>query len=227
MTTETQLTLHKTIAKNILALPHERPLLVGIDGKDASGKTTFADNLATTLAAATEREVIRISLDDFFLPRAIRSRQNDQARGCYEDTFDISGIVEHLFTPIRNLFTYTSKIFDYKNDMPVDIETKAVSANALFILDGVFLQRPEFRKYWDYTVLLDVSDETAIARGAVRDTGRISDIEAACIKYINRYIASQKIYYSECNPAQRANIVIDNTDFSNPVIVSAYNRLSY
>ena len=185
MTTETQLTLHKTIAKNILALPHERPLLVGIDGKDASGKTTFADNLAATLAAATEREVIRISLDDFFLPRAIRSRQNDQARGCYEDTFDISGIVEHLVTPIRNHFTYTSKIFDYKNDMPVDIETKAVSANALFILDGVFLQRPEFRKYWDYTVLLDVSDETAIARGAVRDTGRISDIEAACIKYIN------------------------------------------
>lgn len=208
------------ITSDILTLGSSEPLLVGIDGKDASGKTTFADNLATVLKKHTDREVIRISLDDFFQPRAIRSRQIDQARGCYEDTFDIEGVINYLLSPIKQDGTYTTKIFDYADDSSVNIINSNAPSSAVCVIDGVFLQRPELRNYWDYTVLLEVSDQTAISRGAVRDTERIGDLEAARQKYINRYIASQKIYYNECNPKKRATVIIDNTNYENPVIIS-------
>jgi uridine kinase len=216
---EAQHQVLRQIASNTLTINAPQPLLLGVDGKDASGKTTFANNLAAVLNEQTQREVIRVSLDDFFQPRAIRSRQTDQARGCYEDTFDNAGIIKYLFNPIRSNNTYTTKIFDYKSDSPVGIISASATPDAIFVIDGVFLQRPEFREYWDYTVLLDVSDETAIERGAVRDTGRIGDLEAAREKYINRYIASQKIYYDECEPQKIASIIIDNTDYENPVVI--------
>lgn len=208
----------KQISSNLLKIESSTPLLVGIDGKDASGKTTFANNLANILTEQTDREIIRISLDNFFQPRAIRSQQANQARGCYEDTFDITGIINHLLSPIRSNGTYTTKIFDYKSDSSVEISPSTASPDALFLIDGVFLQRPEFRKYWDYTVLLDVSDETAIERGSIRDKGRIGDLELARQKYISRYITSQKIYYDECEPQNRASIIIDNSDYEKPVI---------
>jgi putative protein kinase ArgK-like GTPase of G3E family len=40
------------------------PLRVGIDGRSAAGKTTFADELAAALRGRG-REVLRASLDDF------------------------------------------------------------------------------------------------------------------------------------------------------------------
>lgn len=215
---EAQYQIMEQIVSGILSINTSQPLLVGIDGKDASGKTTFADNLAIVLKKQTTREIIRVSLDDFFQPRSIRSQQSDQAQGCYEDTFDNPRIIKYLLDSVRSNGTYTTKIFDYKNDSSVEIITATASPNAIFVIDGVFLQRPEFREYWDYTVLLDVSDETAIERGAVRDTGRIGDLKAAREKYINRYIASQKIYYDECEPQKRAGIIIDNTDYQNPVV---------
>jgi uridine kinase len=216
---EPQNRILKQITSTLSNIGKQRPLLVGIDGKDASGKTTFANNLASVLRSQTNREIIRVSLDDFFQPRAIRSHQEDQARGCYDDTFDITGILNYLLLPVQSNGTYTTKIFDYKSDSSVEVVTASASSDAIFVIDGVFLQRPEFRDYWDYTVLLDVSDETAIERGAVRDTGRIGDLESARQKYIKRYIASQKIYYDECDPQKRASIVVDNTDYENPVIV--------
>lgn len=217
--TNPQLKISQTICYSILSLTSDHPLLVGIDGKDASGKTTFADNLAAILKNKTGREVIRISLDNFFQPRAIRSRQQNQARGCYEDTFNIEGIRKQLLEPLRSTNTYTTKIFDYKTDSPVEIDSNTASNDAIVIVDGVFLQRPEFREYWDYVVLLEVSDEIAIERGIVRDTERIGDVETARQKYINRYIASQKIYYDECQPQQKASVIIDNSDYTNPAIV--------
>jgi uridine kinase len=216
---EMQQRILELLISKILDIKTSTPLLIGVDGKDASGKTTFANSLSSVLQKQAEREIIRVSLDDFFQPRALRSHQENQAIGCYEDTFDIQGIINYLLAPIKSNRSYTTKIFDYKTDTSIDIITQYAASDAIFVIDGVFLQRPEFREYWDYTVLLDVSDETAIERGAVRDTNRIGDIEAARSKYINRYIASQKIYYDECEPQKRSDIIIDNTDYKNPIVL--------
>ncbi len=52
------------LADRLAAIEREHPLRVAIDGVDASGKTTFADELAL-LVEARGRSVIRASIDGF------------------------------------------------------------------------------------------------------------------------------------------------------------------
>jgi uridine kinase len=59
------------LAHVILAVRRDHPTRVAIDGIDAAGKTTLAYELAP-LVEAGGREAIRVSLDDFHLPRSRR-----------------------------------------------------------------------------------------------------------------------------------------------------------
>jgi len=74
------------LARLILALERSNP--VRVDGRTASGKTTFADELGVVVAQRN-REVIRTSIDGFHRPRAER-----YARGRYspEGTTSTPGI---------------------------------------------------------------------------------------------------------------------------------------
>ena len=70
------------LAARISALP--LPARIGVDGVDAAGKTTLADELAGRLP-----EAARLSADDFLRPPAERYRQGRESpMGYYEDSFD-------------------------------------------------------------------------------------------------------------------------------------------
>ena len=70
------------LAQELAALP--LPARVAIDGVDAAGKTTLADELATLIPGAA-----RLSADDFLRPPEERYRQGRESpRGYYEDSFD-------------------------------------------------------------------------------------------------------------------------------------------
>lgn len=61
-----------------------RPARVAIDGVDAAGKTTLADELAVPLPEAT-----RLSADDFLRPPEDRHRRGRESpEGYYQDSFD-------------------------------------------------------------------------------------------------------------------------------------------
>lgn len=64
-----------------------------------------------------------------------------------------------------------------------------------------------------------MDDEIVTERGAKRDAERIGDHDKARQQYINRYVASQAIYYEQANPYERADIVIDNDSYLTPQIV--------
>ena len=62
----------------------ERAFRVAVDGPDAAGKTTLADDLARLVPAA------RAGIDDFLRPREVRYRRGPLSpEGCYRDTFDL------------------------------------------------------------------------------------------------------------------------------------------
>jgi predicted nucleic acid-binding Zn ribbon protein len=77
----------KLISYNILSIEASVRMLIGIDGKDASGKTTFADNLSTGVIAKPlaeslrEREVVGIAahMDDADRSAALALSQEAQA----------------------------------------------------------------------------------------------------------------------------------------------------
>jgi uridine kinase len=71
MTTPTRLTFLKDLAHRIADLPTDHPVRIRVDGVDASGKTTLANELVAPVQAAG-LPVIRASIDGFHRPRAER-----------------------------------------------------------------------------------------------------------------------------------------------------------
>jgi uridine kinase len=88
------------LARRIVSLEHRHPIRVAIDGIDAAGKTTLADELVAPIGRGG-RPVIRASIDGFHRPRAERYRQGASSpAGYYEDSFDYPALRDVLLSPL-------------------------------------------------------------------------------------------------------------------------------
>lgn len=211
--------------KKIINLDSEHPLCVGIDGIDASGKTTLADELYQSLAGGP-RQILRASIDNFHQPRAYRYQQGRfSPAGYYDDSFNYAQLIEKLLNPLQDNGSRQCQMaaFDYRTDSLVDMPFQSVANDAILIMDGIFLFRPELVNYWDLRIFLDISFATSRKRGiqralqenALTPAHRNELVES----YEKRYIPGQKLYFAVANPQQHADIIIDNHDWAYPQIV--------
>jgi uridine kinase len=182
--------------------------IVAIDGVDAAGKTYFADELAESFGRA-HHPVLRASIDDFHRSRAERYASGTHSpEGFYRDSYNYEIFRQVLVDPFRaGSGGLVLAAFDHVRDTPIVPAPVTAATNTTLIIDGIFLQRPELRGLWDYTVWLDVPTGIAESRALHRDgpTG-VGD----------RYTGGQALYRAEAAPMAAANAVIDNSDFERP-----------
>jgi uridine kinase len=196
--------------------PH--PLRVAVDGIDAAGKTTLANEL-TDLLQSMARTVIRSSIDNFHNPRNMRyQRGSDSPQGYYLDAFDYAGLQAALFQPLGpgGNRCYRTANFDFKTDHPVEITEKTAGLKDILLFDGVFLLRPELSSAWDFSIFVDVIFETALQRALRRDSPLFGSPQAVLDRYQKRYLPAQHHYLKTCSPKDRADVVIDNNDPEQP-----------
>lgn len=216
-----RLQLLNYLVSRILQIEQPYPIRVAIDGLDAAGKTTLAEELITPLEAHN-RPVIRASIDGFHNPARIRHKLGSTSpEGYYQNSFNYQAIIESLLIPLGpgGSGQYRRAIFDYRTDSEVRIPCQRAKANAVLLFDGVFLLRPELLQYWDFTIFVEVSFETVLARAEQRDALLFGSVEEARKRYEQRYIPGQKLYLAESRPKERAKIVIDNNDPHNAVVL--------
>jgi uridine kinase len=185
---------------------------------DGAGKTHFADALAGELNARGAK-VIRVSATGFLNPPRTRHRRGRESpEGFYRDSFDYGRMVRMLLDPLSpgGNREYIREVYDMKREREVRRLPELADDDAILVLDGVFVLRDELRRYWDYSVWLEVPFEVSVARVAKRDGG---DPDPKSWRN-RRYVDGQKLYIAECHPRDRATIVIDNADLTNPVVLS-------
>jgi len=193
-----------------------RPIRFGIDGVDASGKTTLADELVPSLQSLG-RPAVRASIDGFHRPRSERYQLGRQSpEGYYRDSFNLEMLIGRLLAPLGpgGSRRIVRAVFDYRLDAAVDLLEESVERNAILVFDGVFLHRPELIRYWDATIYLDVPFDISVLRSTHRD-GWPPEVDAVENR---RYVEGQRIYLRECNPRALASVVIDNADLDAPVM---------
>lgn len=209
------------LADTIVSLQHSHPLRVAIDGIDASGKTTLADQLAP-LIEQRGRPVIRASIDDFHRPRSQRYQRGlDSPLGYYEDSFDYPALQSVLIHPLGSGGSrrYRRAIFDVRNDVPLVTEEEEATPDAVLLFDGVFLLRPELNALWDYRIFVQVDFEVALQRAMIRDQELFGSSEAVRARYLQRYIPGQQLYFQAVNPQELADVIVENNDSVQPRLV--------
>jgi uridine kinase len=193
-------------------------VMIAVDGIDGAGKTTFADALAEVFAE-DGTAVLRASIDDFHRPRAERyERGRRSPEGYYRDSYDYATFRRVLIDPFREggqtggTTGFQLAAFDLARDAPVESTWTTAPKDAVLIVDGIFLHRPELRRLWNWSVWLDVPIDVASQRLALRDG---SDPNPSAPSNA-RYRDGQEIYLKEAEPRAQASAIIDNTDLAHP-----------
>jgi uridine kinase len=188
--------------------------IVAVDGLDGAGKTVFADALAAQLGIGN-RAVFRASIDDFHNPRSVRyARGRDSAEGFYRDSYNYETFKRVLVEPFRTgwIGSFVLKAFDLQRDAPFEQKWSSGPVDALLVVDGIFLSRPELKGLWNYLIWLEVDPDLAAGRVIARDAESFEHD----IANPERYSGGQELYLKEARPRDAANAVIDNNDFDHP-----------
>ncbi|PGT19459.1 uridine kinase [Bacillus cereus] len=211
----------KEITGHILTLNLTHPIRVGVSGITASGKTTFANELAEEIKKRGV-PVTRASIDDFHNLRAVRYAQGkESARGYYEDAHDYTAFKERLLIPLGpagNLH-YETISHNLITDIAVQNEPLVALQNMVLIVDGTFLLKKDIEHLFDYKIFVDTDFEIARKRGAKRETEAFGSYEEAEKMFLNRYHAACKMYIDEHNPKECADVVFQNSDLENPKVI--------
>ncbi|MBN2503090.1 MAG: hypothetical protein JXB38_20100 [Anaerolineales bacterium] len=201
-----------------IACPH--PLRVALDGVDAAGKTTLADELAPLLQTRG-RPAIRASVDYFHNPREIRyQRGRGSPEGYFYDSFNYEAVRKLLLEPLgpTGIRQYQRGCFDHETDRLKEYPLEHAPEDAILLFDGVFLLRPELLDYWDYKIFVDIDFETMTERAVQRHVAEYGPDPDVRARNLTRYVPGQQLYLETCQPKQHANLIFDNRDINAPTI---------
>jgi uridine kinase len=202
------------LATEILQQYSRGRVIIAVDGLDGSGKTHFARGLAEAIAQRGHA-VFTASIDDFHQPYELATAAGeDDGPGWYRNAYDYSLLRRVLLDPFKlSVGTgFVTAGFDRDRNIPVEPRWRTGPRDAILIVEGVFLHRPELRGLWNYSIWLEVAPAIALARYSERD-GTSADTASGLAK---RYEGAQRAYLKESKPKTAATAIIDNNDFEHP-----------
>lgn len=174
--------------------------ILAVDGLDPAATARFADDLAARLGRG--RSVFRASVMHFQRPRAEQiARGEFSPEAWYRDAFDYEQLRRVLLAPFKlgGSTGFVLRAFDNAQDGNYDMAWQTGPQDSTLIIDGPFLNRPELRGGWNFSIWLDGPPAPQADAGlAARDAG------------------ANALYLADANPVQRATVVIDNTDPDDP-----------
>ena len=160
----------------------DKPCVIAIDGRAASGKTTLADCLQTVLDADV------IHMDDFFLPPILRTeeRLNEAGGNIHYERFD-----DEVLQVISEQKPFSYRVFDCSI---MDFGgMREIGDKQFRIVEGSYSHHPKFGKYADITVFSDVVPEEQIERIHKRNGEKMLQM------FQSRWIPMEEKYFEHCS----------------------------
>lgn len=210
-----QIEIYHLLAQNIET---ENKRVVGINGVDTSGKSTFTNQFANFLISIG-KEVEVLHIDDFHNPREIRLTGMDEIHAYYENAFHYKQVIEEILEPFQKEGSINKRVMclnldtdQYENEIQYKI-----TPNTILLIEGVLLFRDPLNQYIDYKIYIHIGFDEVLRRAEIRDVPKYG--VAFLEKYKNKYIPIQKMYLDEYDPFHKSDVVIHNEDYFCPYIV--------
>lgn len=176
--------------------------ILGIDGLSRSGKTTLVKKLEENM----KRNGISFHIfhiDDHITKR--NERYNTGFEEWYEYynlQWDIDWLQRNFFWKLQSDIQVQLPFYHDETDI-CEMKEIQLPLVGVIIIEGVFLQRKEWRDFFHYMVYLDCSRETRFLRESPETQRNLS-------KFQSRYWKAEEHYLEAELPRDRADLVIQN-----------------
>jgi uridine kinase len=202
----------RKILERRASTPAARSLIVGISGIDGCGKGYVAAQLAAHLALHSVIPAT-LNVDGWLNLPEKRFDQINPAEHFYTNAIRFDEFFKELVLPLRERRSvhliadfaeetaslYRKHTYDFR-DVPV------------VLVEGIFLFKPEYRKYFDLAIWIDCSFSTALARAIARGQERLSPAKTIAA-YETIYFPAQRLHLANDKPRENSDLIFENDVF--------------
>ena len=166
-------------------------VLVALDGKCATGKTTLAGALAAKYGCAV------CHMDDFFLRPSQRTPERLEKPG---ENVDHERFLEEVLRPLREGRPVRYRPWSCRTQSFAEI--RLLEPARLTIVEGAYCLHPALRGFYDLRVVLTAPLPVRLSRLRAREGGNFPNYPA-------KWIPLEDAYFSACAVEQCADLVLD------------------
>ncbi len=173
------------------------PLLVALDGRCASGKSTIAARIAEKTGYTV------LHMDDFFLPPAKRTAERLATPG---GNVDYERFLQEILEPLWRGEGISYR--PYSCHMGRMLDRVTLPLTPVILTEGSYACHPALRDAYRLRIFLTVSPEEQLRRIASRNGN------AALAAFQTKWIPLEEAYFSACAVADCCSLRYDTTDFT-------------
>ena len=164
-----------------------KPFIVAVDGRCASGKTTFAKMLCAVI----------IHTDDFYKPK---NEKGMLEISLYSGNFDLNRFKSEIVAPLLKGEPFEYGIFDC--GMQKITKTVKVSDLDFIVVEGSYSQHEDLGEYADIKLFFDISNEEQQKRILARNGINAKQ------GFDNIWIPAEERYFERYSIKEKANIIV-------------------
>ncbi len=168
----------------------QKHLVIAVDGRAASGKTTLASLLAKETGAAV------FHADDFFLPPDLRTVQRLSQPG---GNIHYERLKSEVIDNLRSGKPFSYGVFDC-SVMAVN-SSACVEPNEITVIEGSYSQHPFLGNYADIKIFMTVDPNEQIKRITARNGSEKAEI------FKSKWIPMEEKYFSHFLIKEKADFV--------------------
>ena len=165
-------------------------VLIAIDGRCTSGKTSLASLLAK------DEEVTVVHMDDFFLREKQRSLERRNTPG---ENVDHERFLKEVLIPMSKRETFVYTPYDCKTGKLK--EGIRIHPTSICIVEGSYSCHKNLWDYYDLHVFMDVDKNTQIERIQNRDKTKLE-------AFMNLWIPLEEKYFETYQIKEKCEIVL-------------------
>jgi uridine kinase len=190
--------------------PPGRALLVAIDGRGGSGKSTFATFLEDALRSAGQTAVTTVAADGFVLNQRVEDWRPLPSRPDVRAPYriDVDRLRRELLEPLHEGSSAQFLHRDWWNAASAEVRT--VPSQGIVLVEGAYTLHTRLRDLYDERIFLDCPADLALQRALARDVPRSRDALIASLVWREIHAPVEAAYLREQNPRAAADLVVES-----------------
>lgn len=190
-------------------MPVSRSALIGITGIDGCGKGHITDKIAVDLNQQGMK-VASINVDGWLNLPNKRFNQANPAKHFYEHAIRFDEMFHQLILPLKEYRKHCI-VADFAEETATEYRkhTYRFEDVDIILLEGIYLLKRSYRHYYDLTLWVDCTFETALERALQRGQEGLSPAETIH-DYNTIYFPAQRIHFDRDDPRSSADLIVIN-----------------